>query len=50
MKRLLTSGNTLASVGIMAIICQDGETHWMEGGQLLGVYAIIGAAFYFLPA
>ncbi len=39
-----------ASVGIMAIICQDGQTHWMEGVQLLGVYAIIGTAFYFLPA
>ena len=39
-----------ASVGIMALICQDGETHWMEGVQLLAVYAILAVAFFFLPA
>ena len=39
-----------ASVGIMALICQDGETHWMEGVQLLAVYAIVAVAFFFLPA
>jgi Ca2+:H+ antiporter len=39
-----------ASVGIMAVISQDGETHWMEGVQLLAVYAILAVAFFFLPA
>jgi Ca2+:H+ antiporter len=39
-----------ASVGIMAVITQDGETHWMEGVQLLAVYAILAVAFFFLPA
>ncbi len=39
-----------ASVGIMALISQDGETHWMEGVQLLAVYAILAVAFFFLPA
>ncbi len=39
-----------ASVGIMALISQDGETHWMEGVQLLAVYAILALAFFFLPA
>ncbi len=38
-----------ASVGIMALICQDGETHWMEGVQLLAVYFILGVAFFYLP-
>ena len=38
------------SVGIMALISQDGETHWMEGVQLLAVYAILAVAFFFLPA
>jgi Ca2+:H+ antiporter len=38
------------SVGIMAFISGDGESHWMEGVQLLAVYIIIGMAFYFLPA
>jgi len=37
------------SVGIMALISQDGESHWMEGVQLLAVYVILGIAFFFLP-
>lgn len=36
-------------VGIMAFCAQDGESHWMEGVQLLAVYIILGIAFYFLP-
>ena len=35
---------------IMALISQDGESNWMEGVQLLAVYAILGIAFFFLPA
>jgi Ca2+:H+ antiporter len=38
------------AVGIMVVISQDGETHWMEGVQLLAVYTMLGIAFYFLPA
>lgn len=38
------------AVAIMALISQDGESHWMEGVQLLAVYVILGIAFYFLPA
>jgi Ca2+:H+ antiporter len=37
----------LASVGIMALISQDGETHWMDGVQLLAVYMILGIAFFY---
>ncbi|MCL7968370.1 MAG: calcium/proton exchanger [marine benthic group bacterium] len=37
------------SVGIMALVCQDGESHWMEGVQLLAVYLMLGIAFFFLP-
>jgi Ca2+:H+ antiporter len=33
----------------MAFCAADGETHWMEGVQLLAVYIILGIAFYFLP-
>ena len=36
-------------VGIMAFCSVDGESHWMEGVQLLAVYVILGIAFYFLP-
>ncbi|HEX7051509.1 MAG TPA: calcium/proton exchanger [Longimicrobiales bacterium] len=37
------------AVVVMVFIAQDGETHWMEGVQLLAVYAILALAFYFLP-
>jgi Ca2+:H+ antiporter len=37
------------AVLIMALIAGDGESHWMEGVQLLAVYIILGIAFYFLP-
>ncbi len=37
------------AVGIIGFISQDGESHWMEGVQLLAVYLILGIAFYFLP-
>ena len=37
------------SVAIMAFIAHDGETHWMEGVQLLAVYVMLGLAFFFLP-
>jgi Ca2+:H+ antiporter len=37
------------SVWLMSIIAQDGESHWMEGVQLLAVYAMLALAFYWLP-
>lgn len=39
----------LLAVGILALVCQDGETHWMEGVMLLGLYIILAVAFYNLP-
>ncbi|MFN2432299.1 MAG: calcium/proton exchanger [Gemmatimonadota bacterium] len=35
------------AVGIVSLISLDGETNWLEGAQLLTVYAILGVAFYF---
>ena len=37
------------SVGIMALVSLDGESHWMEGVQLIAVYVMLGIAFFFLP-
>ena len=37
------------SVLAIALIAHDGETHWMEGVQLLAIYAILALGFYFLP-
>jgi Ca2+:H+ antiporter len=39
----------LLSVFVVALVCHDGETHWMEGAMLLAVYAIFALAFYHLP-
>jgi Ca2+:H+ antiporter len=44
---LITLG---AAVGITALISLDGRSHWLEGAQLLAVYAIVALAFFFLPA
>ena len=37
------------SVLVVAQIAGDGETHWMEGVLLLGVYVLMGLAFLNLP-
>lgn len=39
----------VASVLIAQQISSDGESNWVEGLQLLSVYAILGILFYFLP-
>jgi Ca2+:H+ antiporter len=38
-----------AAIVIVALISLDGESNWLEGAQLLGVYLIVALAFYFLP-
>ena len=51
---LLFSLFELVSIGVavlvISFIAHDGETNWMEGVQLLAVYAILALGFYFLPA
>jgi Ca2+:H+ antiporter len=37
------------SVLIVGFVAMDGESHWMEGVMLIGVYLILAIAFYFLP-
>ncbi|MGI8891331.1 MAG: calcium/proton exchanger [Chthoniobacterales bacterium] len=38
------------SIWIVGQISGDGESHWLEGVQLLSVYVIIAFLFYYLPA
>lgn len=38
----------IASISILALIAQDGESHWFEGIMLLAVYVILALAFYHL--
>lgn len=39
----------LVSVMAIALVAQDGESNWLEGVLLLGVYLILGIAFLNLP-
>jgi Ca2+:H+ antiporter len=39
----------VASVHVTAQVCNDGESNWFEGLQMLGVYLVIGVLFFFLP-
>lgn len=41
--------SVVLAVGVLALVCQDGECHWMEGAMLLAVYIILALAFYHLP-
>jgi Ca2+:H+ antiporter len=33
----------------IAIVSLDGESNWLEGLQLLGVYLILALAFFLIP-
>ncbi|MBM4377752.1 MAG: calcium/proton exchanger [Deltaproteobacteria bacterium] len=37
------------SVAATSLIALDGETNWLEGLMLLGVYAILGISFFYVP-
>jgi Ca2+:H+ antiporter len=39
----------VAAIFIVEQISSDGESNWLEGVQLLSVYAILAILFYFLP-
>ena len=38
----------LASVMVVTRVVHDGKSNWLEGVMLLGLYAILGVAFYFI--
>jgi Ca2+:H+ antiporter len=39
----------VVAVGVLALVGQDGESHWMEGVMLLAVYFMLALSFYHLP-
>jgi Ca2+:H+ antiporter len=39
----------VVAIVTVALVAQDGETHWLEGVMLLAVYIIIGLALYHFP-
>jgi Ca2+:H+ antiporter len=46
---LLETVAVMIAVWILSLVCSDGETHWLEGVLMLGVYVIVALAFYNLP-
>ncbi len=40
----------VVAVLIARMVAEDGESNWLEGAMLLLIYAILGMAFFFLPA
>ncbi len=40
----------IAASLIAAFIALDGESNWLEGAMLLGVYVMLALAFYVVPA
>src|SRR5262245_47237685 len=38
------------SVLIVGFVAMDGESHWMEGVMLVGVYLMLAVSFFVLPA
>jgi Ca2+:H+ antiporter len=39
----------IVAVLITALVCQDGESNWLEGAELFAVYLILALAFFLLP-
>jgi Ca2+:H+ antiporter len=39
----------LAAIVIAVLVSNDGESTWLEGTALLGIYLILGMAFFMLP-
>jgi Ca2+:H+ antiporter len=39
----------LVGIWICGQVAGDGESHWLEGAQLLAVYVLLALLFYFLP-
>lgn len=50
---LTFSGVEVAILGLLSVIfaaiCQDGEANWLEGAQLLALYAMAAVVFFALP-
>jgi Ca2+:H+ antiporter len=47
--RPLELAGLIGATLITASVCRDGETNWLEGAMLLGVYLLLAVAFFFLP-
>lgn len=39
----------IAATGIVTVVVIDGKTNWLEGIQLMAVYAVLAVVFFFMP-
>lgn len=39
----------IAATGIVTVVVMDGKTNWLEGVQLVAVYAVMGVVFFYMP-
>jgi Ca2+:H+ antiporter len=42
--------SVVLTVGIVVVLGINGTTNWFEGALLLGLYAILAIAFFYIPA
>lgn len=40
----------ILAVVVARMVAEDGESNWLEGAMLLMIYAILAAAFFYMPA
>lgn len=40
----------IAAAGITTLVAHDGQSNWLEGAMLIGVWGMLAAAFYWWPA
>jgi Ca2+:H+ antiporter len=46
---LMEVAAVVMAVAIVILLCLNGESNWFEGVLLLGLYAILGIAFFYIP-
>jgi len=46
---LMEVAAVVMTVAIVILLCLNGESNWFEGVLLLGLYAILGIAFFYIP-
>lgn len=39
----------IAATGIVTVVVLNGQTNWLEGVQLLAVYAVLAVVFFYMP-
>ena len=46
----LELASLFAAAGITTLVAHDGQSNWLEGAMLIGMWGMLAAAFYWWPA